>query len=94
MTGPEGPDDHERYAAYWLGAGGVRRAGTLDEFMALIPDGQQVIVGDVRAAIPRGIDPAAGELGGLDTPPSPVQGIGRKDCAELARGRSRAGEYP
>jgi hypothetical protein len=26
-----------------------------------------VIVGDVRAAIPRGIDPAGGELGGLDT---------------------------
>lgn len=34
--------------------------------MALIADGQQAIVGDVRAAIPRGIDPAGGELGGLD----------------------------
>ncbi|HEY3652886.1 MAG TPA: FAD-dependent oxidoreductase, partial [Streptosporangiaceae bacterium] len=43
--------------AYWLGAGGAPRAGTLDEFMALIADGQQAIVDDVRAAIPRGIDP-------------------------------------
>ena len=46
--------------AYWLGAGGAPRAGTLEEFMALIADGQQAIVDDVRAAIPRGIDPAAG----------------------------------
>ncbi len=52
--------------AYWLGAGGAPRAGTLDEFMALIADGQQAIVDDVRAAIPRGIDPTAGEIGGLD----------------------------
>jgi monoamine oxidase len=52
--------------AYWLGAGGVPRAGTPDEFMALIADGQQAIVDDVRAAIPRGIDPAAGAIGGLD----------------------------
>src|SRR5690349_2079175 len=52
--------------AYWLGAGGARRAGTLDEFMALIADGQQAIVDDVRAAIPRGIDPTAGEIGKLD----------------------------
>src|SRR6266496_1681825 len=52
--------------AYWLGAGGARRTGTLDEFMALIADGQQAIVDDVRAAIPRGVDPAAGEIGGLD----------------------------
>src|SRR5436190_6783186 len=52
--------------AYWLGAGGARRTGTLDEFMALIADGQQAIVDDVRAAIPRGIDPADGQVGGLD----------------------------
>ena len=52
--------------AYWLGAGGAPRAGTLDEFMALIADGQQAIVDDVRAAIPRGIDPTAGEIVGLD----------------------------
>jgi len=52
--------------AYWLGAGGTPRAGTPDEFMALIADGQQAIVDDVRAAIPRGIDPAAGQIGGLD----------------------------
>src|SRR6478735_9413411 len=52
--------------AYWLGAGGAPRAGTLDEFMTLIADGQQAIVDDVRAAIPRGIDPTAGEITGLD----------------------------
>src|SRR5579859_5937741 len=52
--------------AYWLGAGGARRTGTLDEFMALIADGQQAIVDDVRTAIPRGIDPVAGEIGRLD----------------------------
>src|ERR1700759_2206407 len=52
--------------AYWLGTGGVPRAGTPDEFMALIADGQQAIVDDVRAAMPRGIDPAAGAIGGLD----------------------------
>jgi monoamine oxidase len=37
--------------AYWLGAGDAPRAGTLDEFMALIDAGQQAIVDDVRAAI-------------------------------------------
>src|SRR6202453_2490457 len=51
--------------AYWLGAGGAPRTGTLDEFMALIADGQQAIVADVRAAIPRGIDPTAGDIAGL-----------------------------
>jgi len=34
--------------------------------MALIADGQQAIVDDVRAAIPRGIDPTAGQIGALD----------------------------
>jgi monoamine oxidase len=52
--------------AYWLGAGDARRTGTLDEFMALIAAGQQAIVADVRAAIPRGVDPTAGEIAGLD----------------------------
>ena len=52
--------------ACWPGAGDAPRAGTLDEFMALIADGQQAIVADVRAAIPRGIDPTAGQIGGLD----------------------------
>src|SRR5437667_5347469 len=52
--------------AYWLGAGDAPRTGTLDEFMALIADGQQAIVDDVRAAIPRGIDPTAGEIGEMD----------------------------
>lgn len=52
--------------AYWLGAGDARRTGTLDEFMALITAGQQAIVDDVCVAIPRGIDPTAGEIGKLD----------------------------
>jgi monoamine oxidase len=52
--------------AYWLGAGDAPRAGTLEEFMALIDAGQQAIVDDVRAAIPRAVDPAAGEIAGLD----------------------------
>jgi len=52
--------------AYWLAAGDAPRAGTLDEFMALIDAGQQAIVDDVRAAIPSGIDPTAGEIVGLD----------------------------
>jgi len=52
--------------AYWLGAGDAPRAGTLEEFMALIAAGQQAIVADVRAAIPRGVDPTVGEIAGLD----------------------------
>jgi monoamine oxidase len=52
--------------AYWLGAGDAPRSGTLAEFMALISAGQQAIVDDVRVAIPRGTDPATGEIGGLD----------------------------
>ena len=52
--------------AYWLGAGDAPRAGTLHEFMALIADGQQAIVNDVRAASPRSTDRTAGEIGGLD----------------------------
>ncbi len=52
--------------AYWLGAGGAPRAGTPEQFMALIGDGQQAIVDDVRAAIPRGADPTTGKIGELD----------------------------
>ena len=52
---------------YWLGAGDAQRTGTLEEFMALIDDGQQAIVDDVRAAIPRGVEPTLGEIGELDT---------------------------
>ena len=54
--------------AYWLGAGDAPRAGTLDEFMALIADGQQAIVDDVRAAIPRGIGQLTRDLAGLQRP--------------------------
>src|SRR2546421_5605460 len=72
--------------AYWLGAGGVRRAGTLDEFMALIAAGQQAIVDDVRAAIPRGIDPTAGEIGRVDALriPDPVEARGLDDQSRRA----------
>ncbi len=52
--------------AYWLGAGGAPRTGTPEQFMALISDGQQAIVDDVHAAIPRGVDPTTGEIGELD----------------------------
>jgi monoamine oxidase len=45
--------------AYWLGAGGEVRAGTLDEFNALIAPGQARIVHDALAALPRPADPAA-----------------------------------
>ena len=38
--------------AYWHGAGGAPRAGTLEEFMALIADGQQAIVDDVPCRHP------------------------------------------
>jgi monoamine oxidase len=75
--------------AYWLGAGGAPRAGTLDEFMALIADGQQAIVDDVRAAIPRGIDPTVGEIGGLDAL-SIQDRVDALGLAEEARGANEA----
>lgn len=52
--------------AYWLGPGDAPRRGGLDEFMALIDDGQQAIVDDVRLAIPRGVEPTVGAIGELD----------------------------
>lgn len=50
--------------AYWLGAGGQVRTGTLEEFNALIAPGQERIVHDARAALPRPADPAGSP--GLD----------------------------
>lgn len=52
--------------AYWQGADGTPRQGTLEEFMALIDDGQQRIIDDVRDAIPRGVAPTVGSIGDLD----------------------------
>lgn len=52
--------------AYWRGADGGARKGTLAEFMALIDEGQQLLIDDVRAAIPRGVEPTAGAIGDLD----------------------------
>lgn len=52
--------------ASWLGEDGVRRHGTVDEFMTLIEGGQQRIVDDVRTAIPRGVAPTVGAIERLD----------------------------
>ena len=52
--------------AYWRGADGGPRKGTLAEFMALIDEGQQLLIDDVRTAIPRGVDPTTGAIGELD----------------------------
>lgn len=52
--------------AYWQGSDGTPRQGTLEEFMALIDDGQQRIVDDVRDAIPRGVAPTVGSIRDLD----------------------------
>ena len=48
--------------AYWLGAGSAPRKGTLEDFMALIDDGQRQIVADALTAIPRAVDPTAGGI--------------------------------
>lgn len=52
--------------ARWLGADDEPRSGTLDEFMALIGDGQQALADGVAAAIPQGPAPTEGEIGTLD----------------------------
>ena len=52
--------------AYWQGADGTPRQGTLEEFMTLIDDGQQRIIDDVRDAIPRGVAPTVGSISDLD----------------------------
>src|ERR1700753_1383400 len=72
--------------AYWLGPRDAPRTGTLDEFMALIGPGQQAIVDDVGAAIPRGIDPADGEIGRLGalSIQDPVDALDLDDAARTA----------
>lgn len=52
--------------AYWHGADGTPRQGTLEEFMALIDEGQQLVIDDVREAMPRGVDPTSGAIRDLD----------------------------
>lgn len=52
--------------AYWRGADGSPRRGTLEDFMALIDAGQQLVIDDVRAAMPRGPEPTVGEIQKLD----------------------------
>ncbi|WP_053385488.1 flavin monoamine oxidase family protein [Leucobacter celer] len=52
--------------AYWHGADGTPRKGTLEEFMALIDEGQQLVIDDVREAMPRGVDPTNGAIRDLD----------------------------
>ena len=52
--------------AYWQGADGTPRKGTLGEFMALIDEGQQLVIDDVRAAMPRGPEPTVGGITELD----------------------------
>ncbi len=52
--------------AYWRGADGSARQGSLDEFMALIDAGQQLVIDDVRSAIPRGDQPTVGDIERLD----------------------------
>ncbi|QIM15787.1 FAD-dependent oxidoreductase [Leucobacter insecticola] len=51
---------------YWRGADGSQRRGTVDEFMSLIDEGQQLLIDDVRSAIPRGTEPAEGGIRELD----------------------------
>lgn len=52
--------------AYWHGADGTPRKGSLEEFMALIDEGQQLVIDDVREAMPRGVDPTNGAIRELD----------------------------
>ena len=52
--------------AYWRGADGSARQGTLEEFMALIEEGQQLVIDDVREAMPRGDQPTVGAIQELD----------------------------
>ncbi|MGR4010297.1 flavin monoamine oxidase family protein [Leucobacter sp. 1207-22] len=52
--------------AYWHDADGNPVQGTLEEFMALISPGQQLLIDDVRSAMPRGPEPTVGEIQNLD----------------------------
>ena len=53
--------------AYWLGADDAPRSGTLDDFMALIADGQAQLVSDSLTAIPCAIEPTTGGITELDS---------------------------
>ncbi|HRO94956.1 NAD(P)/FAD-dependent oxidoreductase [Citricoccus sp.] len=75
--------------AYWLGAGGQVRTGTLEEFNALIAPGQARIVHDALTALPRPADPAASpNLATLD--PRSLQD--RLDELDLGEEERRANE--
>lgn len=52
--------------AYWLGANAELRTGTLADFTALINSGQQEIVADALAMIPRAVNPTAGGISDAD----------------------------
>ena len=52
--------------AYWHGSDGAPRRGTLEEFMRLIDAGQQLVIDDVREAMPRGPEPTVGGIRELD----------------------------
>ncbi|GAA1614594.1 flavin monoamine oxidase family protein [Leucobacter chromiireducens] len=52
--------------AYWRGPDGSARQGSLDEFMSLIDAGQQLVIDDVRTAMPRGDEPTVGAIQELD----------------------------
>lgn len=52
--------------AYWHDSDGQPRKGTLAEFMALIDEGQQLLIDDVREAIPRGAEPTVGQIHDVD----------------------------
>lgn len=72
--------------AYWQGADGLPRTGTLGEFMALIDEGQQLIIDDVRAAMPRGPEPTVGRITELDhlSIQDRIDGLGLDDEARAA----------
>ncbi|QZY53270.1 flavin monoamine oxidase family protein [Leucobacter tenebrionis] len=53
--------------AYWHGADGTSRKGTLADFMALIEEGQQLVIDDVRDVMPRGSEPLNGRIAELDS---------------------------
>ncbi|MBC9953967.1 FAD-dependent oxidoreductase [Leucobacter sp. cx-42] len=53
--------------AYWHDADGTPVKGTLEEFMALISPGQQLLIDDVRSVMPRGPEPTVGEIQALDS---------------------------
>lgn len=52
--------------AYWHGADGAHRQGTLADFMRLIDAGQQLLIDDVRTVMPRGAEPVTDQMRDLD----------------------------